>query len=143
MKSGRFNNGTLRQANRSGSAAKLDDGQMLPAFDVAHREPDLVAIGLAATWAVWPIGSRLQPSSSHLAARVDFARCLPGQSHVRPFRVVPGRIQRKFTPHRCERRWNEKAPRALLLHRSDEPFDDGNARGLTDRSVARSDAPAQ
>ena len=67
------------QANRSGSAAQLDDGQMLPALNVAHRESELVAIGLAATRAATQLATRSAPPQSR-------GRLAPthGELHRRP-----------------------------------------------------------
>ncbi len=124
---------------RSGGAAQLDDGQMSPALDVTHRESELVSVGTVATRSVWPMGARLQPSPSCRSVRPDFTRRLPGERRMRSVCVVPDRVQTDFAANRRERRRNEKPPRALLLHRSDESLNDGNARRLTDPSVARSD----
>ena len=47
---------------RSGSSTQFDDGQMLSPFDVADREPQLLATRTAATRSVRPVGRRLKPS---------------------------------------------------------------------------------
>ena len=125
---------------RSSSAAQFDHGQMLPAFDVANREPKPVAPGTTATNSVRPFRSRLESSLPCRSTFVDFARRFPAESHVWPQRVVPGRVQTNLASHRRQRRWNEQAPHAFVLHRSDEAFDDCDACRFADGSVARPDA---
>jgi hypothetical protein len=44
----------------SGSAAQLDDRQMIPALDVAHREPEYITAVPAAMRPVRPLRSRLE-----------------------------------------------------------------------------------
>ena len=60
---------------------------------------------------------------------------------MRPQRVVPDFVQTDLAPHRRERQRNENAPSTLLLHRTDEAFDNGDARGFSDTPVAGPDTP--
>ena len=124
----------------SRSSSQLDDWQMLATFDVAHVEHELVA-ATAASRSVRPLGSRFESPSSPVATRPDFVRCLSGKPHVRTSGVVPDRIQMKLTTHRCEGHRDQQTSRALLLHRSNESFDDGDAGWLADATITRTNAP--
>ncbi len=121
----------------SGGADQVDDGQMSSALNVAHFKPDLVTAGTPRP--MRPFRSRLEPSPSRRPACIDFARCLPCEAHVGPLRVVPDLVQADLVPHRGERQRNENAPSTLLLHRTDEAFNNGDARGLTDTPIAGPD----
>ena len=112
---------------------------MLPAFDVAHREPEPVATCTTATNRVKPFRSRLKPSSPCRSILADFTRRFPAEGHVWPQRVVPTRVQTNLASHCRKRGWNKKAPHAFVFHRSYEAFDDGDACRLADGSVARPD----
>jgi hypothetical protein len=47
--------------------------------------------------------------------------------------VVPARIAKEFLPYRFDGHRNEELPKALLLHRSDESLDDGEAGRLAEK----------
>jgi hypothetical protein len=131
---------TASARNReSSSAAKFDDRQMLAAFDVAHRESDLFRVARGSTRSMRPSRPRLESLPLPYATRPEVLRCLSGKPHVRPSRVVPDHVQTKLTTHRAERRRNKKASRTFLLHRSNEPFDDCDARRFSDPAVSRPD----
>ncbi len=134
--------GSSRWLRASGSSTQFDHGKVPTSFEVAHRETDVVPAGIPTTSSVWPLRSRFESPPSPRSTCVDFARRLSDESHVRPQRVVPDRVQSDLTPHRLDRQRNQKAPCALLLHRPDETFDNGDARGFTDAPVARTDTSA-
>ena len=48
--------------------------------------------------------------------------------------VVPGRIATKLIQHPTEGDGNEQSPEALLFHRADEPFDDGETGRFTEEA---------
>ncbi len=114
---------------------------MLSALDVANFKSDLVTAGTTTAKPVGPMESRLDPSSLQRSAIVDFTGRLPDEGHVRPQRVVPDCVQSNLSSHGFHRQRNEKAPSALLLHGSDESFDNRDARGFTNTPVAGPDAP--
>jgi hypothetical protein len=124
------------QQRGSGCATKLDDGEMLSPFNEAHREPDLVTALTAMARTMRPTGSRFNLSSLRRSSVVDFARCLPGESHVWSFGVVPDRVQTDLTSHRGKRQRNEKTPCALLFHGPNKSLDKSDARWFADGPVA-------
>jgi hypothetical protein len=123
----------------SGRAAQRDDGKMLATFDVAHAERE--PVGMAATTSsMRPLRSRLESALSPTAARPDFLWSFSGKRHVRTLGVEPGRVQVELAPYPGKRQRREQEPRALILHRSDEALDDGDAGGFPDTAVARTDS---
>ena len=52
----------------SGGAAQLDDGEMFPTFNEAHRQPDPVTALTAPAITMRPTGSRLNSSSLRRSA---------------------------------------------------------------------------
>ena len=105
------------------SAAKLDDRQVLAAFDEAHRESDSLSVALGSTGSMRPSRPRLDSPPNRRATIVDIPRRLPGERHVRAPLVIPGRIKSKFAAHRFQRQRDKNETRALALRRTDEPFD--------------------
>ena len=121
----------------SRSTTNFDDRQMLATFDVAHRELDLFNVARGSTRSMRPSRPRLNSPPNRRATIVDILRRLPGKPHVGTPPVVPRRIEEQFAAHRFQRHRNKNETRALALHRSDEPFDNGDARGFPDAPVAR------
>ncbi len=57
-----------------------------------------------------------------------------------PMTVVPAHEVRKLPAHRATPERNQDPPRAVVLQRSEEPLDDGDAAMLAHRSVAKPDS---
>ncbi len=90
-----------------------------------------------------PPGSRFVSRSpaSRECAEVDFVGCARSEARVRPLGVVPGDVVVELAAERVSRQRNDRQQaRALVLHRLDEPLDDGEAAVLADGAEALLDA---
>ena len=90
-----------------------------------------------------PPGSRFESRSpaSRECAEVEFVGRAGAESRVRPLRVEPGDVVVEFTAERGPRqRHDRQQARALVLHRLDEPLDDGEAAVLADGAEALLDS---
>lgn len=124
----------------SGRSTQVDHRKMLPPGDVAHVERDCLARGPASRLVrpACPGFDTTPPSSS---SREDFARRPAVQCRVRPMLVVPAGVEAQLAPDRGKRHRSEQQPsEALLLHRSDEPLDNGDAVRLAKEAEAATDS---
>jgi hypothetical protein len=82
---------------------------------------------------MWPTQPRLNASLPALADE-NFTRRSAAQHRMRSMVVEPGRVAAKLDEHATESHRNEQKPEALLFHRTDEAFDNGEAGRLTEES---------
>jgi hypothetical protein len=112
---------------------------MLPPRNVADVEREPFARGPASPL-VRPPRPRFDLSTPSGPSYQDVARRPTVQSRVRPMFVVPIGVPEKLPPHPNEGHRNEQSPEALLLHRSDEKLNDGDAGGFAKEPETATDA---
>ncbi len=110
----------------SGSPTQLDHRQMLSAGDVTDVEREPFA-GDTAFRPMRPARSRLDAWQSHSPAGRDLHRRPAVEMRVRSMLVVPDAEVTELSQHRAPGRRHDDQAKALLLHRSNESLDDGDA----------------
>ena len=130
--------GTLGSLRR---ALQFNDRQVLAPRQVAQLQfdhlPDLAthfSLRRGARRSPRPAPPRLDPRrfAGTIAVEVDLVGRCGSQPLVRTVAVVPLEVERQFPSHALALVRDQQPPRALVLHRSDEPLEDGDAAVLAD-----------
>ena len=115
---------------------------MLPPRDVADVERESSAARRPPSRPVWPPRSRFDASTPPGPTGKDLTRRSAVQGRVRPMVVEPGRVAAELPKYSTKSHRNEQLPETLLLHRADEPLDDGEAGRLAEESESATYAPS-